>query len=86
MKNLKTAFLDGVKAAESGFSPKIEINSDREAVVFGCRGILEYSPERIRLVTSRATVRINGSGLLITSMDKAAVAVTGVISSIEFLT
>lgn len=85
MKKLKTVLFDGIKTAESGFLPRIEINSDREAVIFGCRGILEYSPERIRLITSRATIKISGRELVMTGMDKAAVTVAGVISSIEFL-
>lgn len=85
MKELKTAFFEGLKLAEDGLPPKIEINSDKEAVVYGCRGILEYSPERIRLITSKMTIRFCGFELFISSMDRAAVIITGKIASIEFL-
>ena len=85
MKELKTAFFEGLKLMEEGLPPKIEINSDKEAVVYGCRGILEYSPERIRLITSKMTIRFCGFDLVITSMDRAAVVVCGKIISIEFL-
>lgn len=85
MKELKSAFLEGLKLAENGIPPKIEINSDKEAVVFGCNGVLEYSPERIRLITSKMTIRFCGTDLVITSMDRAAVVITGKITSIEFL-
>lgn len=63
----------------------IEINSQREAVVENCRGVLEYTPERIRLLAGKTVVRFCGRGLSIGSMDKSGAVVSGVITSIEFL-
>ena len=63
---------------------RIEINSEREAVVENCRGILEYTPERVRLLIPRATVRFSGHNLCIGSMNKSAVVVSGIIESLEF--
>lgn len=44
-------------------SVRIECNANREAVVEGCSGILEYSDETIRLTTGRMVLRFTGRGL-----------------------
>jgi len=63
---------------------RIEITSNREAVIENCRGILEYTSERIRLLTPGMTVNFSGKSLSIGSMNQSSAAVTGVIESIEF--
>jgi len=64
---------------------RIEINSNREAVVENCRSILEYTPEIIRLLTPKMTVRFIGKDLRIENMSKSSAMVTGKIESLEFL-
>lgn len=65
---------------------RIECNGNREAVVEGCGGILEYSDEVIRLTANGMVVRFTGRGLSIGGMAHGYAVVTGVISSVEFLT
>ena len=64
---------------------RIEINSNREAVVENCRSILEYTPELIRLLTPKLAVRFVGKELRIENMSKSSAMVTGMIESLEFL-
>ncbi len=67
-------------------SVRIEMNANREAVVEGCSGILEYSEEVIRLTTGGMVIRFTGRGLSIGGMSHGYAVVTGMISSIEFVT
>ena len=67
-------------------SVRIECNANREAVVEGCSGILEYSDETIRLTTGRMVLRFSGRGLSINGMAHGYAVVTGNIASIEFVT
>ena len=64
---------------------RIEINSNREAVVENCRSILEYTPELIRLLTPKTTVRFIGKELRIENMTQSSATVKGLIESLEFL-
>lgn len=63
---------------------RIEINSNREAVVENCRSILEYTPEVIRLLTPKMTVRFFGRDLRIENMNQSSAMVTGLIEKMEF--
>lgn len=67
-------------------SVRIELNANREAVVEGCSGILEYSEEVIRLTTGKMVLRFSGRGLSINGMAQGYAVVTGNLLSIEFVT
>ena len=62
----------------------IEINNGSEAIFEGCRGILEYGSEKIRLSMGRQCVTVNGSELSIRNMFSQLIVVEGHISSVEF--
>ena len=64
---------------------RIEINSNREAVVENCRSILEYTSETVRILTPRMTVKFTGKELCIENMSKSSAMVKGKIESLEFL-
>lgn len=63
---------------------RVELLSDREAVVDGCRGILEYSESCIRLCTGALTVRFCGEGLTMRSFGSTGAVVAGKIRSVDF--
>jgi len=63
----------------------IEIEGDREAVVEGCRSVLEYGEGLIRLNLGKNSVRLMGSDLLINSLNSEKAVITGTILSVEFL-
>ncbi len=63
----------------------MEINGNREAVVDGCSGVLEYNSQTVRIVARGRTVRFTGRGLTIRCLTADALVVAGFITSIEFL-
>lgn len=85
IERMQAVFSEALKLPENSFcGSRIELNSNREAVVSDCRGILEYSPETIRLLAGNMTVKFCGRNLVIGSMDRAAAVINGFIVSIEF--
>lgn len=62
----------------------IELFSNKEAVIDGIKGVLEYSDCFIKLNIGRGTVEFWGNGLEITSLDINGLSISGKISKIEF--
>lgn len=63
---------------------KITLNSNKEALIEGCRNIIEYEDDRIKLNLGNKTLLIIGSGLSIETITINGVMVKGTISSVEF--
>ncbi len=64
----------------------IELKGNREAVVEGCSGVLEYDTGVVRVRAGKLTVRFSGRGLVIQCLTTDSLVVTGFITGIEFLT
>lgn len=62
----------------------IELRGNREAIVDGCCGVLEYCDDAITLNTGRLTVRFRGCDLTILSMQNGQAVIKGMISSLEY--
>lgn len=62
----------------------IEMFSNREAIVDGIRGVLEYNDCYIKLNTGRGTLEITGSMLEISSLDAEGLIICGKIEKLEF--
>jgi len=78
-------WLDLPEASVIG-GPTLECGANREAVLDGCRGILEYTPREIRIAAQGMTLRFTGTELCICAMDGGSLTVRGQIRAIEFLT
>lgn len=65
-------------------SSKVTLNSNKEAIIEGCRNVLEYEDDRIKLNLGNKTLLILGNSLSIDSITVNGVIVTGNISSVEF--
>lgn len=63
----------------------MEVNGNREAVVEGCGGVLEYDETVVRVRTPGHVVRFTGRGLTIRCLTADALVVTGYITGIEFM-
>ena len=84
-KSLKRAGETLREAAADLLPPmRVELLSDREAVVDGCRGILEYNECCIRLCTGALTVRFTGEGLTMRNFGSLGAVVEGKIKSVDF--
>ena len=75
----------GFPSTTLGKGTTLECLSDREVVVDGCVGILEYTEEVIRLSAKDMTLRFTGENLIIGAMEKRGLVIRGRISSIEFV-
>ena len=71
------------RAAMPG-TAQIELSDNREAVVDGCRGILQYDSDVIRLSTGRLVLRFTGHDLMIRTMQQEQLRITGTILSVDF--
>lgn len=72
-------------AASAMPSLRIELLQNRQAIVEGSRGVLEYSPECIRLSSDRLIIRFSGCGLMLKTFDSSSAIVEGRIDNIEFM-
>ncbi len=63
----------------------LELNGNREAVVEGCCGVLEYDDGVVRVKTRRQVIRFTGRGLVIRCLTADALVVAGYITGIEFM-
>ena len=66
-------------------SPYLEFSSNKEVTLDGCRGILEYQSEIIRINTNKMVVAFKGRGLNIKCLTASSVVISGYITSVEFL-
>ena len=71
--------------SELAMRAHMELNGNREAVVEGCGGVLEYDETVVRVRIPGQVVRFTGRGLSIRSLTADALVVTGYITGIEFL-
>lgn len=62
----------------------IELSGNREAIVEGCCGVLEYSDNIIALNTGKLTVRICGCDLTIVSMQNGQAIIKGIITGLDY--
>lgn len=75
--------LDIPQDSFSGYA-HIELCGNREAIVEGCLGILEYSDCSVAINTGKLIVRFNGSDLTITSMQDSLTVIKGILTCIDF--
>lgn len=64
--------------------PHIEANGNREIIVDGCKGIVEYSQSRIKLNTGVLLVGFTGDDIEIKNYSDFQTVITGNIFSIDF--
>ena len=65
-------------------APCIEFSGNREVVIEGSRGVLEYATDRIRINTSCMVVTLTGRGLNLRCISESSLIVDGFITGVEF--
>ena len=66
--------------------PEIELHGNRSAMVEGCRGVLEYADNIIRLNANSMILCFTGRGLRIKFLGESGIEIAGVITGLEFTT
>ena len=63
---------------------RIELFSNKEAVVEGIKGIVEYSESYIKLASQKGIIELFGSRMEIGALSVGGVVVSGIFERIEF--
>ncbi len=64
---------------------EMKISENREVIFQGCRGVVEYREESVKLNTGRYLIAFEGRGLQIRWIDETEVVIKGFITSISFI-
>lgn len=64
--------------------PDISIISNRQANVFGSKGVIEYCPDLIKLNCGHLILTIKGSELNMVALSVEEVNISGIIAGVEF--
>ncbi len=64
--------------------PHIDFCSNRQATVQGCKGVIEYNCDRVRLNCGDNVVKFSGTELTIMAQSIEEITVEGNIVSMEF--
>ena len=65
-------------------APCIELSGNREAVLEGSKGVLEYTPETVRVNTAGMIVTFCGRDLDLRCISPSALIIGGCITDIKF--
>ncbi len=65
--------------------PKIEMLGNREIIIDGCKGVVEYDENIIKLSLGETVLSLLGDGLIIKSFDNDIAVICGQISEISFV-
>ncbi len=82
MKNKKLSGLQN--SFPEVFGVKIELHSNREAIIDGAINVTDYFENRIKFNTHKNSVTFNGNGLEIVSFLDSGAIIKGEITSVEF--
>ncbi len=64
--------------------PKIELLGNREMIIDGCKGVVEYDETTIKLSLGDSVISILGDSLVIQSFDSSVAIINGIIVNISF--
>lgn len=67
-------------------TPNIELCADKKVTVEGCKGIIEYNENTVRINCGRLIVKCVGDGLCICAPNSDTITVSGKILSVEYST
>lgn len=76
----------GVPAGSITNSAHFEMNGNREVIVEGCRNILQYDEDTIRIDIGKMSATIDGRNLNIKNFSPSSLVIEGFILSINFIT
>lgn len=87
MKKLKDSKASNRGVVQTLFSelPQLEFNGNKEVIIEGSRGVLEYSEELIRINTTHGLICFSGRSLNLKCISSSELIINGFISKVEFL-
>lgn len=87
MKKSKDSKVPNRSVTQTLFSelPQLEFNGNKEVIIEGSRGVLEYSEELIRINTTHGLICFSGRNLNLKCISSSELIINGFISEVEFL-
>ena len=67
-------------------SVHLEMNGNKEVIIEGCKSILEYDENLVKISVKNMTISFFGRNLLIKCLTSDSLVIDGFITSIEFAT
>ncbi len=64
--------------------PRIEMLGNREMIIDGCKGVVEYDETLIKLSLGNNVISISGDDLVISSFDNNVAVISGQVCGISF--
>ena len=79
-------FMGGSTAFEESIlkGARIELNSNTQAVIEGCQGVIEYNENYLKLRLSQGAIALFGNDFDIVSFEEKTICIKGKINSLEF--
>lgn len=65
-------------------APCIELSGNREVLIEGSKGVLEYSPEVVRVNTAGMILSVSGRELNLRCISDSALMIDGFVTSLVF--
>lgn len=62
----------------------LEMYGDKEAIIEGCKGVLEYDEDIIKLNMGKMSLKMLGDGLVIKSLGESTAVISGKIMCIQY--
>lgn len=78
----------GALQLPSGIFPgaaRFEMNSNREVIVDGCKCVLEYNENEVRISAGKMIVSFMGRGMTLKCLTPDSLIIEGFITSVEFV-
>lgn len=66
-------------------TPHIELCSQNRAIVEGCKGVLQYTSDTVRLNCKNVIVSFCGENLSLCNLNNETITVTGKISGLNYI-
>ncbi len=88
VKKTKLEKIEAVLELPSGIFEGLahmELSGNREAVIEGCKGVLEYDENLVRINTGKMVIRFLGRNLTIRNLTDDSAIIEGYITSIEYM-
>lgn len=63
---------------------RLELRFNREIIIDGCKGVIDYSDQRISVNAEKGIVIIEGTGLCLQSFDEHCAVIVGTFTNIQF--
>ncbi|NMA79900.1 MAG: hypothetical protein GX967_04565 [Clostridiales bacterium] len=78
--------IDNIAQTLSLSQAQMQIIDNKEVFFEGCKGILDYTENQVKVKLSRINVVVTGTSLIMENYNSGGLTIRGMLHSIEFVT